>query len=154
MDARLIAIHETAIRLNSLMNSKALIGKSTENSEAQRSFTKAFGEALAATCSPAAILRQVSASLGSLERGELFLKAVVKDWDTEHRHKLAEHEIKGSFAGPHDSFPVSSHEDLTHAFMLAHHAKDPEAVQAKLRAIAKERGWEKYLPADEKRDSE
>jgi hypothetical protein len=51
------------------------------------------------------------------------------------------------FAGPHESFPIAKPEDITSAAHLIGKADDPEAVKARIIAIAKKHGWEKYLPA-------
>lgn len=44
------------------------------------------------------------------------------------------------FAGPHESFPIKTQEDLENAARLIGHADDPEAVKAKAKAIAKRKG--------------
>jgi hypothetical protein len=51
------------------------------------------------------------------------------------------------FAGPHESFPIAKPEDIASAAHLIGKADDPEAVKARIIAIAKKHGWEKYLPA-------
>jgi hypothetical protein len=79
---------------------------------------------------------------------EQVIKAI-KDWDAENREKLKEGKIKGEFAGPHESFPINSPKDITHAYMLAHHAGDPAAIKAHLRSIAEAHGWTKHLPEEE-----
>lgn len=44
------------------------------------------------------------------------------------------------FAGPHQSFPIKTQEDVDSAAHLIGHADDPEAVKAKIIAIAKRKG--------------
>lgn len=41
------------------------------------------------------------------------------------------------FAGPGKTFPIDSRDDVSDAASLAHHAADPAAVRAKIRAIAR-----------------
>lgn len=41
------------------------------------------------------------------------------------------------FAGPDGTFPIKNRDDVSDAASLAHHAADPAAVKAKIRAIAK-----------------
>ncbi len=74
----------------------------------------------------------------------------VRDWNAENRDKLKSGELKGQFAGPHESFPISSPKDITHAFMLLHHSDHPEEVKANLLRIAKEHGWESHVPEGER----
>jgi hypothetical protein len=60
--------------------------------------------------------------------------------DYEHeaeRDKVPE----DNFAGPDQSFPINKQEDVTHAAQLLHHAKDPEAVKAKIKSIARRKGF-------------
>lgn len=44
------------------------------------------------------------------------------------------------FAGPHESFPIKTQEDLENAARLIGHADNPDAVKAKAKAIAKRKG--------------
>lgn len=44
------------------------------------------------------------------------------------------------FAGPHESFPIKTQEDLDNAARLIGHADNPEAVKAKAKSIAKRKG--------------
>lgn len=60
-------------------------------------------------------------------------------WDTEARERLSK-EAPEDFAGPHQSFPIRSQEDVDHAARLIGHADDPEAVKGKIIAIAKRKG--------------
>jgi hypothetical protein len=57
-------------------------------------------------------------------------------WPKSRRDKLD----KGSFAGPHQSFPIESQKDVQSAASLLHHADNPEAVRRKVVAIAKRKG--------------
>lgn len=43
----------------------------------------------------------------------------------------------GDFAGPNGTFPIKTRDDVSDAASLAHHADNPAAVRAKIRAIAK-----------------
>ncbi len=51
-----------------------------------------------------------------------------------------------NFAGPHESFPVRNQSDFDRAVRSLGRAQDPEAVKAKLKSIAKRRGYS--LPDD------
>jgi len=44
------------------------------------------------------------------------------------------------FAGPHRSFPIVNQSDVSDALGLAGHADDPDAVRARIRAIARRKG--------------
>lgn len=48
---------------------------------------------------------------------------------------------KGSFCGPHRSFPITSQEDVHNAASLLHHAENPAEVRSCIIAKAKEHGW-------------
>jgi hypothetical protein len=70
------------------------------------------------------------------------IQAVViynRDWPKEKRDRLSK-EAPEDFAGPHQSFPIKTQEDVKSAASLAHHAKDPAAVKSKIKAIAKRKG--------------
>jgi len=45
------------------------------------------------------------------------------------------------FGGPHESFPIKSQEDVHNAAKLIGHADDPDAVKAKIKRIAKRKGF-------------
>lgn len=51
-----------------------------------------------------------------------------------------------NFAGPDMSFPIKDGSDVEDAWNLAGHADDPEAVRAKIKAIAKRLGLQDSLP--------
>ena len=53
------------------------------------------------------------------------------------RDKLPE----SDFAGPHRSFPIVNQSDVSDALHLAGHADDPGAVRARIRAIARRKGF-------------
>lgn len=61
-------------------------------------------------------------------------------WDQGARDKLKK-EAPEDFAGPHESFPIKSQEDVDHAAHLIGHADDPEAVKSKIKSIAKRKGY-------------
>lgn len=71
-----------------------------------------------------------------------------RDWPKSKRESLSK-EAPGDFAGPHQSFPIKTQEDVNSAAKLTGHADDPEAVKSKIRSIAKRKGlkvpasWEK-----------
>jgi hypothetical protein len=76
-----------------------------------------------------------------------------REWNQEARDKLSRGEIEGGFAGPDQSFPIASPADVGDAWGLAGHADDPDAVRARIKAIARKHGWESGLPeAARKRD--
>lgn len=50
------------------------------------------------------------------------------------------------FAGPHQSFPIVTQQDVHDAARLIGHADDPAAVKARIKAIAKRKGFS--LPAE------
>lgn len=45
------------------------------------------------------------------------------------------------FAGPHESFPIKSQEDVHNAAKLIGHADNPDAVKSRIKAIAKKKGF-------------
>ena len=69
-----------------------------------------------------------------------------REWSTEKRKKLASGEIKGTFAGPDHSFPISSPIDVAAAWSSVGRAANPRAIMRKIISIAKEHGWESGLP--------
>lgn len=85
--------------------------------------------------------------LGKGSREEI--AKAIQDWNAENRDKLKEGKIAGEFAGPNETFPIHSPKDITHAFMLAHHAENPDEVKANIRRIAKEHGWESHVPEED-----
>jgi hypothetical protein len=71
------AIHDTAIRLNSLRSQPAFIGRSTENTEEARAFAKALDNAVGEVNTDD-IMIQLSRSLGSQDKAREFVKAHVQ----------------------------------------------------------------------------
>jgi hypothetical protein len=59
-----------------------------------------------------------------------------RDWPQCKRDKLSHKD----FAGPHQSFPITTQEDVDSAAKLIGHADDPNAVKARIKAIAKRKG--------------
>lgn len=59
-----------------------------------------------------------------------------RDWPKAKRDALDE----SDFAGPHQSFPIKTQADVDSAAKLIGHADDPEAVKARIKAIAKRKG--------------
>ncbi len=59
-----------------------------------------------------------------------------RDWSKEERDKLSAED----FAGPHQSFPIKTQEDVDSAAHLVGKAADPAAVKARIIAIAKRKG--------------
>lgn len=62
--------------------------------------------------------------------------ALKRDIPQSVRNKMP----KEDFAGPHESFPIKTQADVNAAKHLVGHADDPEAVKAKIIAIAKRKG--------------
>lgn len=46
-----------------------------------------------------------------------------------------------SFAGPHQSFPIVTQQDVYDAARLTGHASNPNAVKSKIKRIAKKKGF-------------
>lgn len=72
--------------------------------------------------------------------------AEFREWSTEKRKKLKSGEVKGKFAGPDMSFPISGPEDVAAAWSSVGRAKNPRAIMRNIIRIAKEEGWESGLP--------
>jgi hypothetical protein len=72
--------------------------------------------------------------------------AEYREWSTEKRKDLESGKVKGQFAGPNQSFPVSTAEDVSAAWSSVGHAKDPRKVMANIIKIAKNMGLEEGLP--------
>lgn len=49
---------------------------------------------------------------------------------------------KSDFAGPHQSFPIQTQQDVYDAARLVGHAKNPAAVKKKVIEIAKRKGFD------------
>lgn len=69
-----------------------------------------------------------------------------REWSTEKRKKLQSGEVKGEFAGPAMSFPISSPEDVSAAWSSVGRAANPRQVMANIIKISKKYGWEEGLP--------
>jgi hypothetical protein len=69
-----------------------------------------------------------------------------REWSTEKREDLESGKVKGQFAGPNQSFPISTAEDVAAAWSSVGHAKDPRKVMANIIKIAKSMGLEEGLP--------
>ena len=74
-----------------------------------------------------------------------------REWSTEKRKALKEGKVKGSFAGPDMSFPISSPVDVAAAWSSVGRAANPRAIMRKIISIAKEHGWESGLPESVKK---
>jgi hypothetical protein len=72
--------------------------------------------------------------------------AEYREWSTEKRKDLESGKVKGQFAGPNQSFPISTAEDVAAAWSSVGHAKDPRKVMANIIKIAKNMGLEEGLP--------
>jgi hypothetical protein len=69
-----------------------------------------------------------------------------REWSTEKRKDLESGKVKGQFAGPNQSFPISTAEDVAAAWSSVGHAKDPRKIMANIIKIAKNMGLEEGLP--------
>ena len=72
--------------------------------------------------------------------------AEYREWSTEKRKELKSGEIKGKFAGPGTSFPISNATDVKAAWSSAGRADNPRQVMKNIIRIAKEMGLESALP--------
>jgi hypothetical protein len=72
--------------------------------------------------------------------------AEYREWSTEKRKDLESGKVKGQFAGPNQSFPISTAEDVAAAWSSVGHAKDPRKIMANIIKIAKSMGLEEGLP--------
>ena len=72
--------------------------------------------------------------------------AEFREWSTEKRKELKSGEIKGKFAGPGTSFPISNATDVKAAWSSAGRADNPRQVMKNIIRIAKEMGLESALP--------
>lgn len=81
--------------------------------------------------------------------------------DGSHYSLAAEHLTKSDrdaideddFAGPHKSFPVTNQHEAKAAWDLAGHAANPDAVRARIRAIAKRKGFSLPDTASKSKDT-
>lgn len=69
-----------------------------------------------------------------------------REWTTEKRKKLQTGEVKGEFAGPGMSFPISSAEDVSAAWSSVGRAPNPRKVMANIIKIARKYDWLEGLP--------
>ena len=72
--------------------------------------------------------------------------AEFREWSTEKRKALKEGKVKGEFAGPDRSFPISSPVDVAAAWSSVGRAANPRAIMRKIISIAKSHRWESGLP--------
>jgi len=73
--------------------------------------------------------------------------AQYREWNAAKRKELAKGEMKGEFAGPDKSFPISSPEDVSAAWSSAGRGKqNARTTYANIIRIAKKNGWESGLP--------
>lgn len=72
--------------------------------------------------------------------------AQFREWSSEKRKKLQAGEVKGEFAGPGMSFPISSPEDVSAAWSSVGRAPNPRKVMANIIKIARKYSWEEGLP--------
>jgi hypothetical protein len=73
-------------------------------------------------------------------------EAEFREWSTEKRKALKEGKVKGEFAGPDMSFPISSPVDVAAAWSSVGRAANPRQIMAKIISIAKKHNWESGLP--------
>ena len=69
-----------------------------------------------------------------------------REWSTEKRKELKAGSVKGEFAGPDMSFPISSTEDVAAAWSSVGRGQNPRKIMANIIRIAKKHGWESGLP--------
>jgi hypothetical protein len=74
-----------------------------------------------------------------------------REWSSKKREELSKGEVKGKFAGPDQSFPISNATDVKAAWSSVGRAKNPRAVMKNIIRIAKEMGLESALPASVKK---
>jgi hypothetical protein len=74
------------------------------------------------------------------------LEAEYREWSTEKRKKLQSGEVRGEFAGPGMSFPISSPADVSAAWSSVGRAANPRKIMAEIIRISKKYGWEEGLP--------
>lgn len=82
-----------------------------------------------------------------LSKGESGLPSPeFREWPAKKRHELEKGEIKGGFAGPGTSFPISGSKDVAAAWSSIGRADNPKEVMKNIIALAKKWGWESGLP--------
>ena len=84
-----------------------------------------------------------------LRATELRKRGFVREWTPAELEQLAQGEMPGGFAGPEQTWPIGSAEDVRAAWALAEQTAAPEPVRANIRAIALRCGWQAALPAGE-----
>ena len=93
------------------------------------------------------LFRSCSKSCGcSSCRAKKKADADYREWSTEKRKQLESGDVKGKFAGPDQSFPISNATDVKAAWSSVGRAKNPRAVMKRIISIAKEMGLEDALP--------
>jgi hypothetical protein len=99
-----------------------------------------FGEGCSASCKGPGKCSCASCKAKAKEERDF------REWSTEKRKKLQTGEVKGEFAGPGMSFPISSAEDVSAAWSSVGRAPNPRKVMAEIIRIAKKYSWEEGLP--------
>lgn len=69
-----------------------------------------------------------------------------REWNLDKRQKLQKGEVRGEFAGPGMTFPISSPEDVSAAWSSVGRAANPRKIMAEIIRISKKYGWEEGLP--------
>ena len=72
--------------------------------------------------------------------------AEFREYTGKMRDKISSGAVEGEFAGPDQSFPISSAADVKAAFASVGRAKNPRAVMKKIISIAKKMNLESSLP--------
>ena len=72
--------------------------------------------------------------------------AEFREWSTEKRKALEEGKVKGSFAGPDQSFPIASPVDVAAAWSSVGRAANPRQIMSNILKIAAKHGWQEGLP--------
>lgn len=69
-----------------------------------------------------------------------------REWTMKKRKELQSGDVKGEFAGPGMSFPISSAQDVSAAWASVGRAANPRKVMAEIIRIAQKYGWTGGLP--------
>ena len=72
--------------------------------------------------------------------------AQYREWSTEKRKELESGKVEGKFAGPNQSFPIQTAQDVAAAWSSVGRAKNPRKIMANIIKIAREMGLEEGLP--------
>lgn len=90
----------------------------------------------------------------------LLAKGLTQEEETIARRYYSQKERdsmdESDFAGPHQSYPIKTQQDVMNAARLIGHADDPDAVKAAIKRIAKRKGFklpESWEEEDKKDDS-